>query len=82
MIPLDTKLETVNLTSNLFKSTINVASEKYLNGFLTETSLKAYLSSYSINNYGQEKLMNHCNNINALEYVMLKRIDNIRFQSK
>ena len=66
---MDGKFTPMKLSLKLLKSAIKLASKNYLNGKWSEGNVQAYISSYCINTIGHNTLVEHCNNVNALNFV-------------
>ena len=69
MIPDDGKLSPIKLSFDILKSTVTLATHKFLCGDWSETTLRCYVSSMGINTAGNNHIIDHCNNIAALKFV-------------
>ena len=69
MIPVDGKLEPIPISFDALKEVVYLASEKYLSGKWTVNNVVAYTSCWAINKNGQQKLIDHCDNMKTMKIV-------------
>ena len=69
MLPLSGKLEPIKITFDALTDVVYLASQKYREGTWSENNVLSYTSAWTINRTGQQKLLEHCNNMKALKMV-------------
>ena len=69
MIPMNGNLEPLKVLFDALKEVIYLASEKYMDGKWSVNNVISYTSSWTINTNGQQKLIQHCNNMKTLKIV-------------
>ena len=69
MIPMNGNLKPIRITSDALKEVVYLASRKYMDGKWSANNVISYASSWAINTNGQNKLIEHCNNMKTLGLV-------------
>ena len=69
MIPINGKLEPIQISFDALKEVVYLASQKYMDGKWSVNNVISYTSSWTINTNGQQKLIEHCNNMKTLKIV-------------
>ena len=71
LLPLDGKLVPTKLSFNILKSTVQIASEKFMDGTWNESCVRSYVSTFGINQGGMNKIIEHCNSMKTLKNVTM-----------
>ena len=69
MIPIDGDLKPIRVTFDALKEVVYLATQKYMDGKWTANNVISYASSWTINTNGQNKIIEHCNNMKTLKIV-------------
>ena len=67
--PFDGKIQLIKLSFQLLKSSISSATTTIIDRLWTESSLQSYISPISVNTNEYNHLVNHCNNVNASNFI-------------